>query len=287
MVPFSEAGLSLDDHGALYGLGFFETFRTSGGWPHHWERHRRRLFQACATAHIKVPSSFLAHDEAQLRAVVRCLLERSSLKDGVCRYTVTAGVPSERSAAYERPAEFLFVRPLPPAAAPEGVTLRVLTIPRDSGEWLPRPKSLNFANAALGACELRKRGVARDDEGLFLARDGGFIVEAVRHNIAWIGNGRLLYADPMLGAVAGTCLQWALDLGIDSEPCRIGVDGLPRAEAVVLLNSVRGVTPVKALWDASDCSVIGSWNSHAHPLVVTLRRQWNDSVARTAEGRDD
>lgn len=282
--PASEARLSLDDHGVLYGLGFFETFRTSGGYPHHWERHRRRLLQACATAHIKVPSSFLANDEARLREAIQCLLSRNGLNDGVFRYTVTAGPPSNGCPAYEQPTEFMMVRPLPPPAAPEGVTLRVMKIPRDSGEWLPRPKSLNYSNSVLGGCELRQRGAARDDEGLFLTRDGKYVVEAVRHNLAWIANGCFLYADPTLGAVAGTCLQWILDLGIDAEPGRIDVEGLLRAEAVVLLNSVRGVTPVQALWDASDRSMIGSWKSHAHPLVITLRQQWNDSIADTAAG---
>ena len=36
IVPAVGAGLPVDDHGVLFGAGFFETFRTSGGRPLLW-----------------------------------------------------------------------------------------------------------------------------------------------------------------------------------------------------------------------------------------------------------
>ncbi|MDO8629830.1 MAG: hypothetical protein Q7R41_05005, partial [Phycisphaerales bacterium] len=93
-IPSSAARLPVDDHGVLYGLGFFETFRTSVGYPHHCDRNCRRLLGACATAHIKVPASFLVCDETRLRHAVCLLLRENRMSDGVFRYTVTAGPPS-------------------------------------------------------------------------------------------------------------------------------------------------------------------------------------------------
>ena len=57
------------------------------------------------------------------------------------------------------------------------------------------------------------------------------------------------------------------------------------AEAVAVMNSVRGVTPVRVLWDVPDRVVLGSWESHAHPLVAALGRRWSDLVDAAREGR--
>lgn len=286
-LPASAARLPVDDHGVLYGFGFFETFRTSGGYPHRWDMHRRRLLAACGTAHIRVPASFLVHDEGRLEHAVRLLLRDKRLSDGVVRYTLTAGPPAGDTADYDRPGELLTVRPLPPPAGPEGVRLRLLHLARDSGEWLPRPKSLNYTNALMGGRELRRRGAGGSDEGLFLTREGGYVVEAVRHNVAWVSNGRFRYADPALGAVEGTCLQWVLDRGIEAEPRRAMLDEFMQADAVVLLNAVRGVTPVCALWDAYDRTVLRAWKSCEHPLVTALRRCWDEALIETARSSTD
>ncbi len=286
IVPAVGAGLPVDDHGVLFGAGFFETFRTSGGRPLLWDQHRRRLRQACAVARIQLPPTFLATDETRVREAVTTLLERHGLADAVFRYTVTAGNLSvaRDGAGYDQPAELLTLRPLPPAAPVEGVALRLLKLARDNGEWLPRPKSLNYLNALLGAAELKPRAAAASDEGLFLTRDGRHVVETARQNVAWVKGGRWFFPDPALGAVAGTCWQWLLDSGIEAEPCRAGLEELISAEAVVVMNSVRGVTPVRVLWDVPDRVVLGSWESHAHPLVTALGRRWSDLVDAAREG---
>lgn len=285
-VPEDAARLDPGDHGVLYGLGFFETFRTCGGFPHLWELHRRRLLGACAIAGIGVPESFLVRDQRRLREVLRWMLTERGMEDGVFRYTLSAGRPSERAGGmeYPRPTEWLTVRSLPAAAPPGGVALRVLRLPRDSGEWLPRPKSLNYANALQGGRELHRRGAAAGDEGLFLTRDGGWVVETPRQNLAWIAGGNLMFPDPALGAVAGTGLQWLLGLGIDARPCRASPGDLARAEAVMVLNSVRGVTPVHALWDASDGERIGTWASQGHPIVAGICGRWSEALRTTGMG---
>jgi 4-amino-4-deoxychorismate lyase len=283
LLPAGEARVPITDHGLLYGLGFFETFRTSGGRPHAWERHCRRLRGACERAGIVLPASFLAVAEPRLREVVRDALVGSGMAEAVFRYSVTAGAPSP-DGRYEQPGEWLVLRPLPVPAAEEGVTLRELKLARDTGEWVPRPKSLNFANALLGGNELRRRATRRDDEGLFLARDTGFVVEAAWHNLAWIERGGgICFPDPALGGVAGTCLEWVRQRPAGATARRIRMDDLAKAEAVVLLNAVRGVTPVRRLWDAGDLWLRAEWSSSAHPVVVALRQEWNASLRATAE----
>lgn len=281
------ARLPIDDTGVLFGLGFFETFRTSGGRPHHWHLHRARLEQACATAGISVPSNFLCREEERLREVVRVLLRENGLSEAVFRYTLTAGrsSPEKNSATFTQPCEFLTLRPLPPSAPSDGISLRVLQLARDNGEWLPRPKSLNYANAFAGGEELRRRSTVASDEGLFLAREGNFVVETARQAVAWIENGKVCYPDPALGAVEGTCLQWLRQLGgFPATPHRAKLDELRAAEAVFVLNAVRGVTPVRELWDADDRVRLQAYSSHAHPLVIELQRHWDEALLATARG---
>jgi len=276
IVPPAAARLLVDDRAVLFGLGFFETFRTSGGRPHHWTYNRRRLEQACATAGITIPANFLCANTLRLHEVVSQLLHETGLPDAVFRYTITAG-------AEGAPSEFLTVRLLPPAAPAEGICLRVLKLARDNGEWLPRPKSLNYANALLGAEELRRRATAPVDEGLFLSRDGRFVVETPRQNIAWLEGARLCYPDSSLGAIAGTCLQWLLELGQAAEPRRAQLGELLAADAIVVLNSVRGITPVREVSDAEDRARLRSFDSHTHPLVAAWRDRWNEALRTTAD----
>jgi 4-amino-4-deoxychorismate lyase len=273
-VSADEANLALTDEGVLYGLGFFETFRTSGGRPHHWSYNRRRILQACEKLDIALPQSFLARDEERLRAVVQLLLKGTKTGEAVFRYTVSGG-------SREEPSEFLTMRPLPPSAPSDGVAIRLLKVSRDNGEWVPRPKSLNYTNVMMGVRELERREAASTDEGLFLSREGSFVVDTTRQNIAWIAGGRLHYPDLLLGGVAGTCLTWILEQETTALPVRASYDELATAEAIFVSNAVRGVTPVQALYDATDELVCGV-ESSAHSFVRMLQQRWTESLRRTA-----
>jgi 4-amino-4-deoxychorismate lyase len=273
IVPLAEAQLPANDRAVLYGFGFFETFRTSGGVPHHWSYNCRRLLHACDTAALVVPETALVRDESKLRATVQSLLKGHGLSDGVFRYTLTAGVEST-------PSELLSLRTLPPTTPAQGIVLRVLNLTRDSGEWLPRPKSLNYLNALMGARELQRRQAPISDEGLFLSRDGEYVVETVRQNLAWVLGGRLQYADPLLGGIAGTCLSWLLEQETCT-PARVTLDELLKAEAVLVLNSVRGITPVAGICGRDDRPLRSGIESATHPLVRTIQQRWTDALVQT------
>lgn len=276
LLPAEEARVSIGDQGLLYGFGFFETFRTSGGNLHHWQFNRARLSAACQKAELDLPGSFLAHDEPKLAEVVRELLGQAGRFDAVFRYTITRG-------SEDMPTEILTARPLPPKIATSGgIRLRVLKLRRDSGEWIPRPKSLNHLNAILGARELQMRNAAVSDEGLFLSQADASVVETARQNVAWIARGGVQVPDPAAGAVGGTCLAWLQTRGISVQSARVSLAEFSKAEAIFVLNSVRGITPVTELWDESDASLLGSYDSAAHPLVRRLQHEWSEALAMSA-----
>ena len=91
---FTEAAvIPADDHGALFGAGFFETFRTRDGVPVRLPEHLARLHAACAKIGIRIPETHLASGTSpeKWRPVIAGLLGAHGLTDGVFRLTVTAG----------------------------------------------------------------------------------------------------------------------------------------------------------------------------------------------------
>ncbi len=281
--PASEAGFRVDDHGVLFGCGFFETFRTSGGRPHDWSRHRDRLFTACERVGIELPVTFLAWFEPALAMACRGLLDARGWAEGVFRYTITSGAPSP-DGRYREPRELLSLRELPPEPPPHGIALRLLHLRRDTGEWLPRPKSVNYANAQAGLRELASRGADAADEGLFLSADG-FIVETPRQNLAWLYGDEIFTPATELGCVAGTGLSWVFDQGLASRYVRARVEDIAGADAVFAVNAVRGITPVASIWDAADQNQILTFDSAVNEKVVWLRQRWMAALAATAAAR--
>jgi branched-subunit amino acid aminotransferase/4-amino-4-deoxychorismate lyase len=54
------------------------------------------------------------------------------------------------------------------------------------------------------------------------------------------------------------------------------------AEAIIVLNSVRGITPVREIRDRHDQVLLTALASQVHPIVVSLRHQWADALQATA-----
>jgi 4-amino-4-deoxychorismate lyase len=268
---------------AEIGDGFYETFRTARGRPHLWSYHRQRLQHTCERAGVRVPATFLWHDEDRFLAVVRELLGANDAMDAVFRYALSTRPGADEAAT----AESLVPRALPPTAPPEGVTLRVLKVWRTPAEWVPRPKRLNCANVLEGRRELRTRAERPSDEGLFLSREDRSVVETANQNVAWVDGGCLHHPAPSTGCVAGTALAWLIDagvrdVGLRSTPGCAQLDQLAKAEAVVVLNSVRGITPVAAVHGADDELLFRTPASAEHPQVRALQRLWRDELQRTA-----
>ena len=99
------------DHGFLYGLGFFETFRTYKGKPLFLKEHLTRLQQALSAFRISFP-----YTAEQLEGVIEKLNEADDFQDGYFRLNVSAGEHEIGLAPtrYENPNVILFRKSLPP-----------------------------------------------------------------------------------------------------------------------------------------------------------------------------
>src|SRR5215468_4022524 len=84
--PAAAAGVSVFDHGLLYGDGVFEGIRAYNGRVFKLERHIDRLFDSAKAIRLEIP---LTH--AEVCAVVLETCRRNGIRDGYIRLVVTRG----------------------------------------------------------------------------------------------------------------------------------------------------------------------------------------------------
>src|SRR5437868_6475847 len=84
--PSGEAGVSVFDHGLLYGDGVFEGIRAYDGRVFKLERHVERLFDSAKAIRLEIPAS---RDEVAELVLEAC--RRNTIVDGYIRLVVTRG----------------------------------------------------------------------------------------------------------------------------------------------------------------------------------------------------
>ena len=204
-VQADELRISPFDHGFLYGVGFFETFRTYEGNVFLFQTHMDRLKSALTEYRIAMPYA----DEEILDAVQK-LNDAAGGSDGYFRLNVSAGVHDIGLAptTYPTPNVILFRKELPKTirgVAKKGVWLET---PRNQPESAVRHKSHNFLNNVRGRLELSS---LKDNEGVFVTKEG-FVAEGVTSNLFWVKNGELFTPAIETGILPGTTRSFVMKL---------------------------------------------------------------------------
>ncbi|MFJ9465942.1 aminodeoxychorismate lyase [Viridibacillus arvi] len=195
-VQSEDLRISPFDHGFLYGLGFFETFRTYDGDVFLWEDHCKRLQRALDDYHIILPYSF---DE--LLAVIRELDKRCDGEDGYFRLNVSAGVHDIglKPTSYTEPTVIVFRKPLPKMVRGEEKSAVWLNTERNSPEQSIRHKSHHYANNVIARFEVPSLA---ELEGFFVNGDG-FVAEGITSNIFWVMDGKVYTPSIETGILPG------------------------------------------------------------------------------------
>lgn len=274
-----EAVISVYDHGFLYGMGLFETFRTYGGKPWLLERHAHRLAEGCRVLGIAyVP------DPNRMAEATAALLRANGLTDAYVRWSVSAGAGEVGLPAgdYEQPREIVYAKPLAPDAphARAAKTLRLLRLRRSSPEGDVRLKSFHYMNNILAKRELLSGGAVPGMEGLFL-NAAGHLVEGLVSNVFWVKNGTLytpsLEAGPLPGITAGFVRDLAERLGVRTEAGLYGPELLAAADELFITNSIQEIVPAAALEDVDGTS-LREW-----PKPGELTRRLMEDYRQAAE----
>jgi len=274
-----EAVISVYDHGFLYGMGLFETFRTYGGKPWLLERHAHRLAEGCRALGIAY-----APDPERMAEAIAALLSANGLPDAYVRWSVSAGDGAVGLPAgdYERPREIVYAKPLAPDAphTRAAKTLRLLRLRRSGPEGEVRLKSFHYMNNILAKRELLSNGAAPGTEGLFL-NAAGYLVEGLVSNVFWAKDGILFTPSPEAGPLPGITAAYVRELaarrGVRTEEGLYGPELLAAADEIFVTNSIQEIVPAAALEDA-DGNVLQLW-----PEPGELTRRLMDDYRQAAE----
>lgn len=249
-----EALVSALDHGFLYGIGLFETFRTYNGDCFLLAAHLERLGSGCRALGLRWELTV-----ADIEQQVAQLLEVNQLPDAYVRLTVSAGMAAlgMPSDTYDKPRTIIYMKSLPNDGvwsdpAPKGRALQLLKLRRNTPEGQQRYKSLNFMNNVLASRELQTYPWAKQAEGLLLTEDR-YIAEGIVSNVFFIYKEKLHTPSLQTGILAGITRDVVITLAEKRRlPCEEGLytwEQLLEADEIFITNSVQEITPILRLYD--------------------------------------
>jgi branched-subunit amino acid aminotransferase/4-amino-4-deoxychorismate lyase len=243
-LPASQATVSVQDRGLLYGDGLFETIRAEAGQPLWLRQHLTRLAHSGAALNLALPPDFPWENQ------IRELLQRNGLGRGLAAVKIlitrgeiaTLGLPTT-----DQPTIIIYARQYePPSAEEYRLGWPVLSFPERRTNFLSRHKSLNY----LFCLAARQYAVDRGGrEGLILEADGA-VSEGSTAGLLWQEDATFFtpLAENALPSVTVAVLQEALShVGIALRAQPVTVARLCLAQGVWLANSLMGLVPVSSL----------------------------------------
>ncbi|WP_369824949.1 aminodeoxychorismate lyase [Sporosarcina sp. P13] len=237
-----ELRISPYDHGFLYGLGFFETFRTYDGEVFLYEAHMDRLRSALFEYRIAMP-----YGDKEIQQAISSLYVANGSEDGYYRLNVSAGVHDIGLAPvnYEQPNVIIFQKPLhlpPTHTEKDGVWLQTT---RNEPESTIRHKSHQYANNVRGRLELPS---LQKVEGFFVTKEG-FVAEGITSNIFWVKEDILYTPSLETGILPGTTRAFVLtlanDLGLVVNEGLFLPSDLESAQEVFITNAIQELVPIR------------------------------------------
>ncbi|MCY8825176.1 aminodeoxychorismate lyase [Bacillus atrophaeus] len=269
-IEEKEASLSPFDHGFLYGIGVFETFRLYEGRPFLIEWHLERLERAAKDLQIKHRIT-----KEELTDMVDNLLRLNHIEDGNARVrlNISAGVSTKGFTAqtYENPTVLCFVNPLNPENLPVQKEGKVLTIRRNTPEGQYRLKSHHYLNNMYAKQEL---GNDPRYEGIFLTEDGA-VAEGIISNIFW-SIGKCIYTPSLdTGILDGVTRRFVIEkmekLGAEVKTGRFRLESLLTADEAWITNSVLEIVPFSKIEEAAFPGVSGEMTAFLQELYTNDR----------------
>ncbi|WP_211749437.1 aminotransferase class IV [Paenibacillus sp. Marseille-Q4541] len=285
LTETTKAAIPVMDHGFLYGMGLFETFRTYEGKPSLLGRHLQRLSEGCEE--LGIP---FQRDDQKLEQLIDELLEANGLEDGYLRYTVSAGeeLLGLPLADYREPNHLLFAKALPKLDDEwytKGKPLQLLTTIRNTPEGHIRHKSLHYMNNILAKREFMqyKLAVQSQAEGLMLTKEG-HLAEGIVSNLFFFSDDVLYTPDTTTGILPGitreVVMEAASELGISVVKGMFTTQELCRADEVFMTSSIQELIPITALLGFPEGEVIQVQNGQMGPNTRRLLDLYRKKAGR-------
>jgi 4-amino-4-deoxychorismate lyase len=241
IVPSEQAKISIFDHGYLYGVGLFETFRTYDGTPFLLEDHLDRLAEGCQQVGM-----LWERDDVRVKEQISTLLRINGLTDGYFRFNVSAGPQpiGLPSSPYSNLTETLFVKELPPAVKEK--KLFTVQTRRNTPEGTSRLKSHHYLNNILA-----KQEAPSDAEGVLLTAQDK-VAEGIASNLFFVQQGELYTPSLSTGILNGITRECVIHLakkqGIRVHLGEYDLSFAQQSDEVFVTNSIQEIMSVTQ-WD--------------------------------------
>ncbi|MCR6108845.1 aminodeoxychorismate lyase [Bacillus sp. A301a_S52] len=240
-VDEKEAVISPLDHGYLYGLGLFETFRTYNGHPFLLDDHFHRLAKSAEKMGIVLNQ----YRREEVTRIIEELLQLNNLNDAYIRWNVSAGTGEIglSTELYTTPQTIVYMKPLPQKRL-KSKEAKTLTIRRNSPEANYRLKSHHYLNNVLGRREVGNR---TDVEGIFLTEDG-YLSEGVVSNLFWVQDGSVYTPDLTCGCLNGITRQFVI-ANLEKKKVRVEegkfrLQDALEADEIFVTNAIQEIVPI-------------------------------------------
>jgi branched-chain amino acid aminotransferase len=245
--PAGAAGVSVFDHGLLYGDGIFEGIRAYNGRVFKLERHVERLFDSAKAIRLEMPAS---RDDVAELVLETC--RRNDIDDGYIRLVVTrgAGELGIDPRTCPRPDLIVIAKRVGALYAHtplQGVSVVTSSFRRPAPDVLsPSIKSLNYLNNILARIEANDRGA---DEAVFLDQHG-YVAEATVDNLFVVVDRTLITpptATNLKGITRETVLALAGELGIHAKERPFTLFDLWTAREAFMCGTMAEIVPISTV----------------------------------------
>jgi branched-chain amino acid aminotransferase/para-aminobenzoate synthetase component 1 len=244
LLPLSQARVSVNDRGFLYGDGFFETLRAEAGRVLFLPEHLERLGASARAFRLPFPENTL-WEERLARLLAANRLSRGSAR---IKILLSRGVAEGLGLPQGcRPTLVIWAHPYsPPTPEEYAGGWPVVVYPQGRSTFLGRHKSLNYLfYLAARQCALDQGA----KEALILEADG-LVSEGAATSLVYLHQGRY-YTPASASALTGvtiTVLRRGLAArGLALETRATTVAQLQEADGLWLANSLMGLMPVAAV----------------------------------------
>jgi len=278
LVPIAQAGISVMDHGVLYGDGVFEGIRAYNGKVLKLQTHLARFFESAKAIRLSLPYTM-----AEIEQAVRDTLAVNGRADGYVRLCATRGVGSMGLNPFLSPKSSVFVitcdiKLYPQELYDNGMRVITSSVVRNHAAALsPRIKSNNYLNNILAKIEAIDAGCL---EAVML-NSLGFVAECTGDNLFIARNGKLvtppLHAGILEGITRNLVIELAEGLGLEVDQADMTKHDLYTADEMFLTGTAAEVIAVTEI----DNRKIGFGDNEGKPgpLTQKLNKAFRDMLA--------
>lgn len=264
--------LPSSDRLALFGYGLFETLLVTERGPLFAHRHWQRMNRGAQVLGLPIPTQqeWLAKIQE-----FRLSLNSTETPPYALRLTLSGGEPK-----VNQPSLLLLQKrtlPYTSAQYDQGISLHLLSYPRNEHSPLCSIKSTNYLENILAKAEAARHSCA---EGVWLNTQG-YLAEGTMSNLFFVKDKILFTPALSSGCLPGTRREIVLELAAAQEiPSQEGaytLNDLLSADEIFMTNSLMGIMPVCQIRHSrfsvappgSRHSVMRCLETHYHRLMIS------------------